>query len=67
MKSGCATRALWTSSRAQPATALGPDWCAMLTALLQPATWDDALSLVAGHLKAADERVLGLVGDRAGE
>ena len=32
--------------------------------VLQPATWDDALSLVAGHLKAADERVLGLVGDR---
>jgi NADH-quinone oxidoreductase subunit G len=32
--------------------------------VLQPATWDDALSLAAGHLKAADERVLGLVGDR---
>ena len=32
--------------------------------VLQPVTWDDALSLVAGHLKAADERVLGLVGDR---
>jgi NADH-quinone oxidoreductase subunit G len=32
--------------------------------VLQPATWDDALSLVAGRLKAADERVLGLVGDR---
>ncbi len=31
---------------------------------LKPASWDDALSMVAGHLKAADERVVGLVGDR---
>jgi NADH-quinone oxidoreductase subunit G len=31
---------------------------------LKPAAWDDALSMVAGHLKAADERVVGLVGDR---
>ncbi len=31
---------------------------------LKPASWDDALSMVAGHLKAADEHVAGLVGDR---
>jgi NADH-quinone oxidoreductase subunit G len=31
---------------------------------LAPASWDDALSMVAGHLKAADERVAGIVGDR---
>ncbi len=35
-----------------------------MNGVLQPASWDDALSLVAGHLKAADERVLGLAGDR---
>jgi len=31
---------------------------------LQPVSWDEALSMVAGRLKAADERVACLVGDR---